>query len=299
MTELTPDAAGRGARAAPARARPRRPATPSTTTVAARERGDGASTALGARIVARAWTDPELQGPPAGRRHDRPSPSWRSRPSPSPCSKTPRAVHHVIVCTLCSCYPSGGARCAADLVQVVRVPQPRRSRASGGAGRVRHGGRRPASSCAWSTRPRSSATWSCPCAPTAPRAGRRRSSPRSSPATRWSAPAGRSRRRSHARGATANARPAGSMVERGHSIGRGEASREVGGRTAFEQLAARLDERAVRGPGQRATSGHPPHAASASSRTVRRSRGRASTLTGRPASRTSRSMSARSTRPGA
>jgi nitrile hydratase len=74
--------------------------------IAGVEAGNGPSPALGARIVARAWTDPDFrqrllddavtavaeyqqQGVPLAVLEDTPS------------------VHHVIVCTLCSCYPSG------------------------------------------------------------------------------------------------------------------------------------------------------------------------------------------------
>ena len=79
--------------------------------------------------------------------------------------------------------PAPAAGPVAGLVQVARLPQPRGARAARGAG----------ASSAWSCRPRSRswsttarpscATWSCPSARPAPRAGARTSSPPSSPAT--------------------------------------------------------------------------------------------------------------------
>jgi nitrile hydratase len=75
-------------------------------TVAARERGDTATPALGAAIVARAWTDPEFK--------DRLLADGTTTISEVAEQLIPIAVledtpqrHHVIVCTLCSCYPSG------------------------------------------------------------------------------------------------------------------------------------------------------------------------------------------------
>jgi nitrile hydratase len=75
-------------------------------TVASRERGDTATPALGAGIVARAWTDPEFK--------DRLLADATATISEIADQLIPIAVledtperHHVIVCTLCSCYPSG------------------------------------------------------------------------------------------------------------------------------------------------------------------------------------------------
>jgi nitrile hydratase subunit alpha len=76
------------------------------TSVAARERGDGPSTALGARIVARAWTDPEFR---ARLLADSTATVSELAQQPVPISVLEDTAdrHHVIVCTLCSCYPSG------------------------------------------------------------------------------------------------------------------------------------------------------------------------------------------------
>ena len=73
------------------------------------ESGDGASPALGAKIVARAWTDPEFK---ARLVDDGTATAVGVHPETMPMAvmeDTPD-VHHMIVCTLCSCYPG---RCSA------------------------------------------------------------------------------------------------------------------------------------------------------------------------------------------
>jgi nitrile hydratase len=68
--------------------------------------GDVPSPALGARVVARAWVDPEFR---ARLLADPVSTISEYVPQTVPIAvleDTP-TVHHVIVCTLCSCYPSG------------------------------------------------------------------------------------------------------------------------------------------------------------------------------------------------
>jgi nitrile hydratase len=74
--------------------------------VAARERGDGPSTALGARIVARAWTDPEFRARLLADGTATVSELARQLVPISVLEDT-AVRHHVIVCTLCSCYPGG------------------------------------------------------------------------------------------------------------------------------------------------------------------------------------------------
>ena len=74
--------------------------------VAARERGDGAGTALGAAIVARAWTDPEYKARLLADATTTVSESAQQTIPIAVLEDTPD-VHHVVVCTLCSCYPSG------------------------------------------------------------------------------------------------------------------------------------------------------------------------------------------------
>jgi nitrile hydratase len=68
--------------------------------------GDGPSPALGARVVARAWVDPEfrarLLSDPAGTISE-----YNPQAVPIAVLEDTPTVHHVIVCTLCSCYPSG------------------------------------------------------------------------------------------------------------------------------------------------------------------------------------------------
>jgi nitrile hydratase len=77
-------------------------------TVAAAESADGdrPSPALGARVVARAWVDPDFR---ARLLADPVTALSEYSPQAVPIAvleDTP-AVHNVIVCTLCSCYPSG------------------------------------------------------------------------------------------------------------------------------------------------------------------------------------------------
>lgn len=67
--------------------------------------GDQPSPALGARVVARAWTDAGFRARLLG---DAVAALADIRPLTVPLAvleDTPQ-VHHVIVCTLCSCYPS-------------------------------------------------------------------------------------------------------------------------------------------------------------------------------------------------
>jgi nitrile hydratase len=75
-------------------------------TIAATERGDGASTAFGARIVARAWTDPEYKARLLADATSTISDEAKQTIPIRVLEDTP-SLHHVVVCTLCSCYPSG------------------------------------------------------------------------------------------------------------------------------------------------------------------------------------------------
>ena len=68
--------------------------------------GDGPSPALGARVVARAWVDDEFRA----RLLDDPVNTiaeYHPQGVPIAVLEDTPAVHHVIVCTLCSCYPGG------------------------------------------------------------------------------------------------------------------------------------------------------------------------------------------------
>jgi nitrile hydratase len=68
--------------------------------------GDRPSPALGARVVARAWVDPDFR---ARLLSDPLATVSEYNPQTVPIAvleNTP-TLHHVIVCTLCSCYPSG------------------------------------------------------------------------------------------------------------------------------------------------------------------------------------------------
>jgi nitrile hydratase len=68
--------------------------------------GDSPSPALGARVVARAWVDPDfrarLVADPANTLSE-----YVPNGVPIAVFEDTLSVHHVIVCTLCSCYPSG------------------------------------------------------------------------------------------------------------------------------------------------------------------------------------------------
>ena len=68
--------------------------------------GNGPSAALGARIVARAWVDPEFRAHLLADAVEAVAPYQPQRVPLAVLADTPM-VHHVIVCTLCSCYPSG------------------------------------------------------------------------------------------------------------------------------------------------------------------------------------------------
>jgi len=74
--------------------------------VIARERGDAASTALGAKIVARAWTDPEYKARLLTDATTTIS-EVAHQTIPIGVLEDTADVHNVIVCTLCSCYPTG------------------------------------------------------------------------------------------------------------------------------------------------------------------------------------------------
>jgi nitrile hydratase subunit alpha len=68
--------------------------------------GDRPSPALGARVVARAWVDPDfragLLSDPVGTLNE-----YNPQTVPIAVLEDTPTVHHVIVCTLCSCYPGG------------------------------------------------------------------------------------------------------------------------------------------------------------------------------------------------
>jgi len=68
--------------------------------------GDRPSPAFGARVVARAWVDPEfkarLLSDPVNTLSE-----YSDQAVPIAVLEDTPSVHHVIVCTLCSCYPGG------------------------------------------------------------------------------------------------------------------------------------------------------------------------------------------------
>lgn len=74
--------------------------------IEAAESGDGPSPALGARIVARAWVDADFRT----RLLDDAVATvaeYQSQAVPLAVLEDTADLHHVIVCTLCSCYPGG------------------------------------------------------------------------------------------------------------------------------------------------------------------------------------------------
>ena len=68
--------------------------------------GNGPSAALGARIVARAWVDPEFRAHLLADAVAAVA-QYQQQAVPLAVLQDTQTVHHVIVCTLCSCYPSG------------------------------------------------------------------------------------------------------------------------------------------------------------------------------------------------
>ena len=74
--------------------------------LAAQDRAGGASPALGARIVARAWTDPEYKARLLADATATVS-EVAQQAIPIAVLENTLTVHHVVVCTLCSCYPTG------------------------------------------------------------------------------------------------------------------------------------------------------------------------------------------------
>ena len=90
---------------------------------------DNASPGQGARMVARAWLDPAYRalmlsnGTQAAESLGIP---MRGAPPLGVLENAP-GLHHLVVCTLCSCYPACRARLSALLVQIRRLPRPRRA----------------------------------------------------------------------------------------------------------------------------------------------------------------------------
>lgn len=74
--------------------------------IAAAEAGDGPSPALGARVVARAWVEPDFRARLLEDPHGAVG-EYQRQAVPLAVLEDSPSVHHVIVCTLCSCYPSG------------------------------------------------------------------------------------------------------------------------------------------------------------------------------------------------
>ena len=123
--------------------------------------GNGPSEALGARIVARAWVDPEfrarLLADAVGAVAE-----YQQQAVPLAVLQDTQTVHHVIVCTLCSCYRAASS--------VNRPPGTRASSTAAGSSANR--GRcspssgwmsSPGSSSACTIRRPSGATWCCHC----------------------------------------------------------------------------------------------------------------------------------------
>lgn len=67
--------------------------------------GDQPSTALGARVVARAWAQPAFRDSLVANPVETLS-EYVPQPVPVAVLVNTETLHHVVVCTLCSCYPS-------------------------------------------------------------------------------------------------------------------------------------------------------------------------------------------------
>jgi nitrile hydratase len=67
--------------------------------------GNVPSPALGARVVGRAWADEEFRARLLAEPVDTLA-EYAAQPVPVAVLENTPAVHHVVVCTLCSCYPS-------------------------------------------------------------------------------------------------------------------------------------------------------------------------------------------------
>ena len=102
--------------------------------------GDGPSAALGARIVARAWVDPEFRARLLADAVEAVAAYQPQRVPLAVLADTP-TVHHVIVCTLCSCYPSGLLGNPPTWYKSFEYRSRVVARAAGGARRVRDGAR--------------------------------------------------------------------------------------------------------------------------------------------------------------
>ena len=182
VTESDTRTAHRDPRAAPPRPRPRRPRQHRRRHRGRHESGDGPSTALGARIVARAWVDPS-SAPGCSPTPSTRWPSTSRRAVPLAVLEDTPTVHHVIVCTLCSCYPERPPRQPAHAGTRVSSTAAGSSASRGRCSPSSAWSVEPeTSSSACTTRPPSSATSSCRCDPTAPRAGTRSAGRASSPA---------------------------------------------------------------------------------------------------------------------
>ena len=102
--------------------------------------GDGPSPALGARVVARAWVDAQFR---ARLLADPVNTVAEYQPQTVPIAvleDTP-SLHHVIVCTLCSCYPGGLLGNPPAWYKSFEYRSRGGARTADGAGRVRHRGR--------------------------------------------------------------------------------------------------------------------------------------------------------------
>ena len=136
---------------------------------------DRANPGQGARMVAKAWTDPAYRalmledGTKAAEELGIP---MRGMP-PLGVLEDTAEVHHLVVCTLCSCYPRAVLgyppfwyKSAAYRARAVRDPR-------GLLRRVGHGASRWCQECAWWIRPRIIAGWCCRCVRPAPMGGAR------------------------------------------------------------------------------------------------------------------------------
>ena len=94
---------------------------------------------IGARIVARAWVDPDFKRRLLADATEAVNSAAGFEPVSNhlvAVENTPQ-IHNVVVCTLCSCYPWSVAGSAAGLVQIGTLSLTHGDRPSGGPSRFR------------------------------------------------------------------------------------------------------------------------------------------------------------------
>ncbi len=144
------------------------PSTASSSRYEAGHRADGGRARGGARV-----DGPRVQAAPARGPEARRSPSSALDYDDLVVTENTPAVHNLVVCTLCSCYPWAVMGLPPDLVQDAGLPLARGERAARGAEASSASTSRPSARSACGTAARSCDTWCCPMAPAGDRAAGR------------------------------------------------------------------------------------------------------------------------------